>query len=163
MVNLLLPSGRRLKQVPGARELLCGKGVLRFELGDIGLVEIDLRLKRRLFELVEEVALFDLGALDKFALFEKGGDAGDQRHASDRLDAADEFVRLRDVLASDAHDPDRRRPVRRGLSFRLKRERCEEEGHQEMQNDYLMRHCDSSQMHATCTARRGRWGRTRLG
>ena len=56
-------------------------------------------------------------------------------------------------LAGDAHDPDRRRPVRRGLSFRLKRERCEEKGHQEMPNDLFVGHRDSSEGMA-CDQRR---------
>ena len=92
-----------------------GIAVLRFELSDIGLVVLDLRLKRRLFELVEEIPLFDLGALDKQALFEKSGDPRDERHPPDRLDAADELIGLSDLLALGPDHPHRRRPARRGL------------------------------------------------
>jgi hypothetical protein len=115
LIDRLLLSGRRFQQVPGARELLGGKGVLRFELGDIGLVEIDLRLVGRLFEQVEKIALFDLGALDKQSLFQKRADPGDQRHTPNRLDAADKFVRLGDLPLGDADYPDRRRPARHRL------------------------------------------------
>ena len=85
--------------------------MLRFELRDIGLVEVHLRLKRRLLELVEQIALLDLGALDKQPLFEKRGDPCNERHPPDRLDAPDKLVGLRDLLPFGAHDPDRRRPL----------------------------------------------------
>ena len=88
-------AGDGLQQILRALERQLGIAVLRFELRDIRLVGVDLRLKRRLLEEVEEIALLDLGALDKQPLFEKGGDPGDQRHPPDRLDAADKLVGLR--------------------------------------------------------------------
>ena len=57
--------------------------MLCFELSDIRLVEVHLRLKRRLLELVEEIVLLDLGALDKEPLFEKRGDPRNERHPAD--------------------------------------------------------------------------------
>ena len=115
LVYRLLLAGRRLYQVLRPRELLLGEGVLRFELSDIRLVVVDLSLERRLFELIKEIALLDLGALDEQPLFEKRRDPRDQRHPSDRLDAANELVGLRDLLPFGPHDADRRRPGRRGL------------------------------------------------
>ena len=104
-------AGRRgLQQVLRALERQLGIAVLRFELRDVGLVVVDLRLKRRLLELVEQIALLDFGALDKKPLFEKGGDPRHQRHPPDRLNAPDELVGLRDLLPLGTHDPDRRRP-----------------------------------------------------
>src|SRR5262249_38782248 len=110
LVELLLLSGGRLQQVAGPRELLLGKSVLRLELGDIGFVGIDLGPERRLLEQIEEVALLDLGPLDKLPLFEKRGNARDQRYPPDRLNAADEFVALGDLLAFGPDHADRRRP-----------------------------------------------------
>src|SRR4029453_2208647 len=98
-----------------ALERQLGIAVLRFELRDIGLVVLYLRLKRRLLELVEEIAVFDLGALDKEPLFEKGGDPRDQRHPPDRLNATDKLVGLGDLLPLGAHHTDRRRPAWRRL------------------------------------------------
>jgi hypothetical protein len=89
--------------------------VLGIELRDISLVEIDLRLKRRLFEQIEKVAFFDFGALDELSLVEKRANPRHQGYSSDRLDAADEFVRLRDLLLLHTHDANRRRPSRRRL------------------------------------------------
>ena len=109
-INVRLLAGDGLQQILRPLERQLGIAVLRFELSDIGLVVLDLRLKRRLFELVEEIPLFDLGALDKEPLFEKGGDPGNQCHTSDRLDPPDELIGLRDLLALGAHHPDRRRP-----------------------------------------------------
>ena len=115
-IDCRLLAGDGLKQVLRAFEGQLGVLVLRLELRDVGLVVIDLRLERRLLQLVEEIALFDLGAFDKKPLFEKGGDPGDQRHPAHRLDAADKLVGLGDLLAVGAHHPDRRRPGR-GLSL----------------------------------------------
>ncbi len=115
-VDVRLLAGDGLQQILRALERQLGIAVLRFELRDIGLVVLDLRLKRRLLELVEKIALFDLGALDKQPLFEKRADPGYQRDPPDRLDAPDELVGLCDLLALGAHDADRWRPARRGLS-----------------------------------------------
>ena len=103
----------RLQQVLRALERQLGIGVLRLQLRHIRLVSLDLRLKRRLLEAVEEIALLDLGALDEEPLFEKRADPGNERHPTHRLDAADELVGLGDLLALGAHHPDRRRPVAR--------------------------------------------------
>ena len=115
MIDGLLLAGRRFYQVLRASQLLLGISVLGFELRDIRFVGVDLRLKRRLLEEVEEIALFDLGAFDEQALFEIGADPGDERHPSDGLNAADEFVGLRDLLPLGAHHPDRGRAAGRGL------------------------------------------------
>ena len=98
-----------------ALERQLGVAVLRFELGDVGLVVLHLRLKRRLLEEVKKITLLDLGALDKEPLFEKRADPGDQRHPAYRLDAADKLVGFGDLLALGAHHPDRRRPGGRRL------------------------------------------------
>ncbi len=87
-----------------------GVAVLRLELGHVGSVEVDLGLKRRLFEQVEQVAFFDLGTLGKQPLFEKRGDPGDKFHPTDRLDAADELVGLGDLLLLGACRTNRGRP-----------------------------------------------------
>src|SRR5260370_35143803 len=110
-----LLAGDGLQQILRTLERQLGIAVLRFELGDIGLVVLYLRLKRRLFELVEKIALFDLGALDKQPLFEESADPGDQRHPADRLNAPDKLVGMRDLLALRAHDPDCRRSGGCGL------------------------------------------------
>ncbi len=103
--------------------------MLRLQLGDIGLAVVDLGLERRLLEQIKEVALLDLGALDKQPLFEKGGDPGNQRHPPDRLDAADELVGLGDLLALGRHHADGRRPGR-GLSPSPHRQNHEDEKQQ---------------------------------
>ena len=95
------------------------------------LVGVDLRLKRRLLQLIEQVALFDLRALDKQPLFEEGADPGDERHPAHRLDAADELVGLRDLLPLGAHHADRRRPAWRRLRPRLNRQQGERKSEQE--------------------------------
>ena len=95
------------------------------------LVGVDLGLKRRLLEQIEQIALLDLGALDKQPLFEKRGDPGDERHPAHRLDAADELVGLGDLLALGAHHADRRRPARRRLRPRLNRQQGERKSEQE--------------------------------
>ena len=137
MVNLLLPSGRGLEQEPGARELLCGKGVLRFELGDIGLVEIDLRLERRLFEQVEEVALFTSAPSTNSRFSRKAVTrATSDTRPIDWMRPTNSFDCVICWCATRT-TPTAGGPFGAGLSFRLKRERCEEEGHQEMPNDYL--------------------------
>jgi len=92
LVDVLLLARGGFQQVLRARQLLLGKGVLSFELGDVGLVEIDLGLVGRLFEEIEEVALLDFLAFDKLPLFEKRADPRHQRYPSDRLDATDELV-----------------------------------------------------------------------
>ena len=107
--------------------------MLRLELGDIGLVVIDLGLERRLLEQIEEVALLDLGALDKQPLFEKGGDPGDQRHPPDRLDAADEFIGLGDLLALGRHHADCRRP---GCGLGPRRERQNHQDQEQQAADH---------------------------
>ena len=136
-----------LDQILRALEGQLGVAVLRVELRDIRLVVINLGLKRRLFEEVKQVALFDLGAFDKGPLFEKRGDPGDQRHPADRLDAPDELVGLGDLLALGADHPDRRWPARHGLSFCRNRKRCEEKGQQETPKDLFVGHRDSSERH----------------
>jgi hypothetical protein len=50
---------RLLEQVLGARQRYLGITMLRVELVYIGFGGVDLRLKRRLFKLVKEIALFD--------------------------------------------------------------------------------------------------------
>ena len=110
LVDILLLAGGRFQKVLGALELPLSIGVLRLELLHVGLIGVDLRLKRRLFELVEKIALLDLGTFDEGPLFEIGADPSDERHPSHRLDAADELVGLRDLLALGAHHSDRRRP-----------------------------------------------------
>ena len=75
---------------------------MRLQLLHDRLVGVDLRLKRGLFEEVEEIALLDLGSLNEEPLFEEGGDPGNERHPPHRLDAADEFVGLNYLLALGA-------------------------------------------------------------
>ena len=117
-----------------------GITVLRFELSDIRLVEVHLRLKRRLLQLIEEIVLFDLGAFDKEPLFEKRGDPRNERYSPDRLDATDELVGLGDLLPLRAHDPDRRRPAWRGLSLGFAREQGQCEDHVETPHRRAMVH-----------------------
>ena len=64
-INGRLLAGNGLQQILRALERQLGIAVLRFELRHIGLVEIHLRPKRRLLELVEEIAFLDLGTFDK--------------------------------------------------------------------------------------------------
>ena len=98
------------------------------QLLDSCLVSIDLRLKWRLLEEVEQIALLDLGALDKELLFEERADPGNQRHPPDRLNAADELVGLGDLLALGAHDPDRHWSTGRRLSVGLNRKQAGDKG-----------------------------------
>ena len=102
--------------------------MLRFELSDVRLVEVDLRLKRRLLELVEEVVPLNLGALDKQPLFEKCGDPRNQRHPTDGLDSSDKLVGLSDLLPLGTHHADRRRS---GCRLGPGRQRNEDENESE--------------------------------
>ena len=82
--------------------------MLRFELGHARLGGIDLRLEWRLLELVEQVALGDLRALDEQSFFEKGADARDKVHPAHGLNSADKLVGLGNLLSFGANDPNRR-------------------------------------------------------
>ncbi len=124
-------AGDSLQQILRALERQLGIAVLRFELRDIGLVVLHLGLKWRLLEEVKEIALFDLGALDKLPLFEKGCDPRDERHPPDRLNATDKLIGLGDLLPLGAHDPDRRRPAGRWLRPGCDRSDGENEGKHE--------------------------------
>jgi hypothetical protein len=101
-------------------ERLFGIAVLRLQLIYGRLVRVDLRLKWRLLEEVQEIALFNLGALDKESLFQECIDPGNERHPPHRLDTADELIGLNDLLPRGAYHPDCRRPAGRGL----RRGRC---------------------------------------
>ena len=144
-IDIRLLAGDGLQQILRALERQLGVAVLRLELRDIGLIEVDLRLKRRLLELVEEIVLLDLGALDKQPLFEKGGDPRNQRHPADGLDAPDELVGLRDLLPLGAHHPDRRRPPWCGLGVRFAREQGQCEDQVETPHRRTLVHADPQQ------------------
>src|SRR6185369_17831128 len=126
-IDVRMLTGRCLQQVLRTFERLLGITVLRLQLIHSRLVGLDLSLKGRLLEKVEEIALLDLRALHKEPLFKKGGDPGDERYPPHRLDAADELVALSDLLTLGAHDADRRRPARRRLSLGPGREHDEDE------------------------------------
>ena len=83
--------------------------MLGLELVYGGLCGVDLRLEGRFFDLVEEIARFDLGPLDEEPLFEEASDARDEGHPVYGLDAADKFITLGDLLPLGPHHSDRRR------------------------------------------------------
>jgi hypothetical protein len=114
-IDVCLRAGGCPQEFLGAIERHLGIAVLSFQLLDVCLARIDLGLKRRLLQLVEQIPLLDLRALDEHPPLQESGDARDQRHPSYRLNPADELVGLGDLLALGAHDADRWRPGRCGL------------------------------------------------
>ncbi len=85
--------------------------MLRLELGNTRLGSIDLCLKRRLFDLIEQVALLDFATLDKQPLFEKARDPSHQRHPVHRLNPANKLIALGDLLLLGAYHADRGWPA----------------------------------------------------
>ena len=106
-------AGRRAQQRLRACELDIGVGEPGAGVGDRGLLLRHRGLERRALQAVQQVALLHLGAFGEQALLEERGDAGGQRDAVHRLDAADEFGCLGDRLARRAHHADRGRAARR--------------------------------------------------
>ena len=70
----------------------------------------------------------------KSLYLEKPGDAGNERYPPYRLDAADELVRLGNLLPLNAHDADRWRGARRRLSIRLDRQQAEAQAQHETED-----------------------------
>ena len=106
-------AGRRAQQRLRAGKLDVGVGEPRAGIGDGGLLLRHRGLERRALQAVEQVALLHLGAFGEQPLLEERGDAGGERDAVHRLDAADELGCLGDRLARRAHHADRRRAARR--------------------------------------------------
>src|SRR5262249_1001231 len=86
------------QQVLGAIQCNFRIPVLRLKLVDGRFAALDLRLKRRLFQLVEQVSFLDFGAFDEQPLFEKPADSGNERDAPYSLDATDELVAFCNLL-----------------------------------------------------------------
>ena len=82
----------RPQKLLSAIERLLSIQVLRLQLRHGGFGGLDLGLKGRLLDEVQEIALLDLRALDKHSLLEKAGDPGHERNAAHRLNSANEFV-----------------------------------------------------------------------
>jgi hypothetical protein len=68
--------------------------MLGVELVYTGLGGIDLRLKRRLFKLIQEVAFFDFRAFNKQSLLEERGNSRYESDSALGLDPAHEFIGL---------------------------------------------------------------------
>ena len=95
----------RPQKLLSAIERLLSIQVLRLQLRHGGFGGLDLGLKGRLLDEVQEIALLDLRALDKHSLLEKAGDPGHERNAAHRLNSANEFVGLRDRWRSARTTP----------------------------------------------------------
>jgi hypothetical protein len=81
----------------------------------VGLCRIDVRLKGRLLDPIQQIALLYLGSFGEEPLFKEASDARHEIHAIHRLDASDKLVGLGDLLPLGTHDAHRRRRTGRGL------------------------------------------------
>ena len=89
-------AGRRTQQRLRSGELDIGVGQSSAGVGDRGFLLLHRGLERRPLQTIEQIALFDLGALGKQTLVEKSGHPRGQRDTIDRLHAADELRRFGD-------------------------------------------------------------------